>query len=337
MTYRSRVTLPLLLVAILGPRCSAAESSELELLDEPTTRIVWQRLVEARQDLDVLTHARFISNVPAVPSGNGISPLVAGVASLAWFREDLFAPDARAMRVGWTLSQILKREMPDANDSARAMVAHELLKRLRAEYVEDLVRNQSRPPKVSKREVFVRTIQEYYDRSKDGDMIERLKEAIRTFLRARDLTVGVLVEDASWERCQQAVNRDLPFLCLTGSRKNPRVFVCVGYAEANNRRYLLVVDPENARLRTQPLAEIINDVDRAVGGHAVAILAKASGDAVRTDFHFTQPRPELIPGLVAVGFRSPSIPCLFLHKWREDEQAVQDRLTRMLKDIHPMK
>lgn len=336
MTYRNRVAMPLLLVATLASRCSAAESLEPELLDEATTKIVWQRLVEARQNLDVLTHARFVSKVPAVPSGNGISPLVAGFASLAWFREDLFAPDARAMQVGWTLSPILKREMPDASDNARAMVAHELLKRLRAEYVEDLVKNQSKPPKVSKREVFVRTIQEYYDRSQNGDMIERLKEAIQAFLKARDLTVVVQVEDASWERCQQALNRDLPFLCLTGNRDNPRVFVCVGYAEANNRRYLLALDPQKSELRQRPLANMMTDVDRALGGEAEAIIRTLGGKTIHTDFHNTQPLPEPIPGLVAFAFPPPAIRCMFIHKWRQDEQATQGRIKRLLESV-PLK
>lgn len=336
MTYRSRVTLPLLLVAILGSRCSAAESSEPELLDEATTKIVWQRLVEARQNLDVLTHARFVSKVPAVPSGNGISPLVAGFASLAWFREDLFAPDARAMQAAWTMRRTIRESMPNTKELARLMAMEQVLKKMEMEYAEDLVKNQSKPPKASKAEVFVRTIQEYYDRSQNGDMIERLKEAIQAFLKARDLTVVVQVEDASWERCQQALNRDLPFLCLTGNRDNPRVFVCVGYAEANNRRYLLALDPQKSELRQRPLANMMTDVDRALGGEAEAIIRTLGGKTIHTDFHNTQPLPEPIPGLVAFAFPPPAIRCMFIHKWRQDEQATQGRIKRLLESV-PLK
>jgi len=321
-----------------GPLRADAEEQKLEILTESKAKLVWQRLVEATQNLDTLSHAKLIVDVPAVPSGNGISNLAAGFASIALFREDsFFAPDASLMQVSWKMQKILKKQLPNMSESKRFMVADRIQRELRKEYYQDLVRNQRKPPKVSKPEVFVRTIQEYFDHAKNSDTIKRLKEAIGAFLEIRDLTVDIAAEDASWDRCQEAVIRNLPFLCLGGDHDNPQVFVCVGYAEGNNRKYLAVLNPETSQLQNRPLAGMMTDLDRAMGGKCEVVIRSLGGTAIHTDFYKTQPSPAPIPGLAFLAFRSSAVRCVFIHNWKQDETAVQKRIERLLADSNPGK
>lgn len=330
MLRRSRIA-SLVVLFLTCPAWGTADDGAPEIIVGPKANAVWQRLVQSQGNLDVLTHAKLIVKVPVVPSGNGVSDLVAGFASLAWFREDqFFAPDARSMLAGPIVHRTLEKQLAGTNDSNRFIVEDGILKELKMEYLDDLIKNQAKPPKASKRQVFVRTIQEYFERVQNENGVERLKEAVKVFMKSRDLSVVVAVEDASWDRCREAVNRDSPFLCLVGERDKPQVLVCVGYAEANTKRYLVVLNPKGAQLQKQPLADILNDVDRAFEGDAVVeTIRAASGDVVSSDFYTTQPLSPPPPGLAVIAVHSAPVSCLFFHKWQQDEKAMQDRIERL--------
>ncbi len=320
------------LLSALPWSAAAAETAAPEILEDGTAKVVWQRLVESRDNLDIVDKAKLVTGIPLVASDDAASAPSAVLAAMVCYLDGEHGNVSGILSgdLAMTIRSIIlgKETDPGRKDT--------LVKRVRPiwtavcqQYNQDICKAaQAFRKKASKGECYMAAIQTYYEKTQGSTPLDRMSKAVTSFLMARDILVSAAVEDASWERCCEALNRDMPFACLLGPPGATHVYVGIGYVEGGGKRYLVVLDPVKCNSKTRVRTETPDKGHPA--GESAVVDAVGGGDAIFTQGQTVQPQGTPPQGAVVISVSADRLPCLFVHRMRRDRQAVQARVERLL-------
>jgi len=248
-----QMVLSLCVIAGVEMPSFARGANSLAIVEDEQKERVWNHFIEAEGNLNVRIQLALITGVPMIPSGNGVPSSATALTSIALFREqssrDLSVKDCGKLAL--VVRQVLdsQTEATDKKNNAKRMA--ELWNDVCAEYRKDIEAAALKVPRQStKGELYAKVLQNYLDRSQKESLAERLREAVEALAKARDLSVHASVEDAPWQRCQEAIIRRMPFLCFLSDDAHP--LVGVGYVEDDNKKYLIAFDPEKCKSQMHP-------------------------------------------------------------------------------------
>jgi hypothetical protein len=142
-------------------------------------------------------------------------------------------------------------------------------------------------------------VQEYFEQAQGLTRQDRVKHALLSYAKQRELFVTISIEKGSQERCRESIIRKMPFLCFFGTPDNPRVYAACGYAQMDGRFYLLALDSEKYRPNYATASKIWSPNDTT-------------------------------PGLVVLDADPGTCTCMFIYNWCHDEKALEERIVRFL-------
>ena len=312
---------------------AAAETAAPEILDADAAKAVWQRIVESRDNLDIADKTKLVTDVPLVASDDAASAPAAVLAAMVCYLDGEHGNVSGILSgsLAMTIRTIILEQETDSGRKAA------LVKRVRPiwsavcqEYNQDILKAaQAFGKKASKGECYMAALQTYYGKAEGSTPLDRMSKAATSFLMARDIHASAAVEEASWARCCEALNRDMPFACLLQSAGGAHVCLAIGYLEGGGKRHLVVLDPVKFNDKNKARTRLAPNRGHPDGEPPVVDAVGGDRDIYTRDVTL-QPEPTPPRGVVVISVSADRLPCLFVHNMRRDGQAVQARVHRLL-------
>jgi len=330
--------------------CATAISGEaLTVLPPDEANRYWEALAQSTTDFGVLASAKLISGVTGIGVTDKVTEGAAAAAMIAFPQDRTGAMWKEAMDLPQVIREIIEKKGLATEQEIRGHRG--LIAR-----VWQKVQEQYRPAQAKQRpigdrmgsqgEAFAEIMQAYWEKAPAKDRLEaKVAFTVKSYAASLDLSVVPQLGELSWPRLKEALTRDMPVILLGQTDQACHPYVCFGFLETDKgERLLCAFDPRITKADTMDGGDLIHPVDRAIGGTARA-AAKALGGGITIARDYTTGPRYMIPGLpsgmgpgvVFLRFASERQLSIVCHSWKRDQQAVVQRVLKVLAEIKEQK